>query len=124
MKIKKNFKRIIKASDLFPSNVEFRENKDESLASSFGGGLSIMLILVALLYAVKKTIILYERDDLLITEYSEKNALEDGPIRYDQTHFFIAIGFRLFNNTMLSNVTDFFDIVGWNFIENGAAVEG
>ena len=53
----------------------FRENEEESFSSMFGAGLSILIFIVTLLYAIKKGVILSEREDLLITEYTEKNIL-------------------------------------------------
>ena len=56
--------------DLFPQDMSFRENGGDSFKTTCGALLSFVLIMMIGLYSVQKYLILVERDDTLISEFS------------------------------------------------------
>ena len=95
MSTKKKLKNLLKQNDLFSTDVSFRDPKGSSFSSSFGACLSIAIFVITVLYASKKTITLKERDDTLITAYTERNLLETGSFGYEETGFNLAMKIKL-----------------------------
>ena len=75
--MKKKLIKLFQKSDLFAQNVAFRENKGDSFTSCYGATISILITIITCVYAVNKTIILKERDDSIISQYTAFNTLDE-----------------------------------------------
>ena len=75
--MRKKLTKLFQKSDLFAQNVAFRENKGDSFTSCYGATISILITIITCVYAVNKTIILKERDDSIISQYTAFNTLDE-----------------------------------------------
>ena len=77
--------------------------------------------MITILYATKKSITLKERDDTLITEYTENSLLDTGSFGYKETGFYLALSFKIpegrKSNQRLKDITDYFTVYGLNYAQ-------
>ena len=110
--MKKKILRLFQKSDLFAKNVAFRENRGDSFTSCYGATISILITIITCVYATNKIIILKERDDSTISQYTADNALDEDMHYYNETDFFIALGLKSIDFGTHTNIFDYFDIMG------------
>ena len=67
--------------------------------------------------------ILSEREDLLITEYTEKNILVEESFGFEQTGFFFALRLFDFSSLPIHNSFEYLDFEGWNYIDQDLSNE-
>ena len=70
--------------------MSFRENGGDSFKTTCGALLSFILIMMIGLYGVQKYLILVERDDTLISEFSQKEGLSEKVFSIEETDSFTA----------------------------------
>ena len=75
--MKKKLAKLFQKSDLFAKNVAFRENRGDSFTSCYGATISILITIITCVYAANKIIILKERDDSIISQYTAFNTLDE-----------------------------------------------
>ena len=77
--------------------------------------------MITILYATNKSITLKERDDTLITEYTEAGFLDTGSFGYEETGFYLALSLKVpegrKSNQRLTNITEYFTIYGVNYAQ-------
>ena len=83
---------LLSVTDLFAKDVSFRENGGQSFTSVFGSLVSILIYAVTALYAFNKTLILAQREDTNLTEYTSTNTNGDKTLGFEETGFMFALG--------------------------------
>ena len=86
------FSKMFNKIDLFPQDIGFRENNGQSFKTTSGALMSIFLILTVSLYAFNKTVILIEREDTLISEFTQQTSLFEEEFSFEETKAFLALG--------------------------------
>ena len=83
---------FLSVADLFARDVSFRENGGQSFTSVCGSLVSILIYAVTALYAFNKTLILTQREDTSLTEYTVTNMIGDKTLSFEETGFMFAMG--------------------------------
>ena len=81
---------LFKKVDLFPTDVNFRENGGSSFKSGCGACISVFIFVIMVFYSTSKLSILVNYEDTNYSDILEENGLEERFYSAEEMNFFVA----------------------------------